>query len=410
MRISTLLRELFGFSRTIYERISIEDEEVIVDVRVRGRARCPGCKRKGPIYDHREARTWRHLDFGGRCCRIRARLRRVQCRRCDTIRAELVPWAAPGLDYTYAFEDLVGWLAQQSSQSMVEQLCRIAWRTVGKIVMRVKDRRSRPIDPEKLGAIGVDELSWRKGHYYVTVVTDLDSGRVIWVGEGKGADTLASFFKEIGPEACARIRHAAIDMSAAYEKAILEYLPNATLVFDRFHVQKLVSEAVDSVRREEWQRLRGTTQGDAIKHSRWALLKNPWNLTQRQGEKLANLQSSNERLYRAYLLKESFAGIYGDLPSTAEASTRLDKWLAWASRSKLEPFQKLARTIRRHRNGILAFFETGYTNGLTEGMNNKARLATRRAYGFHRVQAVMAMIELCCGGIQIPIPHLPAVA
>jgi transposase len=218
---------------------------------------------------------------------------------------------------------------------------------------------------------------------------------------------LAEFFAEIGPLACARIRHVAMDMSEAYAKAVRASVPNAEIVYDRFHVQKLVSAAVDKTRREEWQRLRGTLEGNAIKHTRWALLKSPWNLTQKQDEALARPQSNNQRLYRAYLLKESFVDIYRALPQAGWARRKMSAWLSWASRSKLGALVHAARTIRKHLDGVLAYFRTGYTNSQAEGLNNKARLATRHAYGFHSADAVRAMIELRCSGIHLTMPHLP---
>ncbi len=193
-------------------------------------------------------------------------------------------------------------------------------------------------------------------------------------------------------------------MSAGYEKAIRQYLPNAELVFDRFHVQQLLSKAIDEVRREEWRALRGTSKAKTVKRTRWALLKNPWNLTPKQGAKLASIQKDNTRLYRAYLLKEALADIYRELPYPRQARRRLREWLAWACRSRFAPFVWLARTIRSRFDGVAAYFKTGYTTSASEGLNTKARLATRQAFGFHSANAVRAMIELRCGGIDVQLP------
>ena len=266
-------------------------------------------------------------------------------------------------------------------------------------------RRREPVDWTKVTAIAVDELSFRKGQRYITLVYDLDAGRVLWSKEGRSKATLEAFFAEIGPEACARIRHAAIDMFEAYAQAIQQWLPNATLIYDRFHVQQLASKAMDEVRRAEWRRLRGTEEGRAIKHTRWALLRNPWNVTPKEHEKLSALPKQNRILYRGYLLKEALADIYRRLYSPPWAKRRFNEWISWASRSRLDPFRKLARTIRRCFDGVLAYFETGYTTGLAEGKNTKARLATRQAYGFHSADSVRAMIDLRCTGLFIPLPH-----
>jgi transposase len=193
-----------------------------------------------------------------------------------------------------------------------------------------------------------------------------------------------------------------MDMSAAFIKAVKSAVPNAQLVFDRFHVQQLLSQAVDQVRRQQWRCLRQTDgpAAKALKRSRWALLKNPWNLTTSEQDKLAALQVHNKGLYRAYLLKESFAAIMDRLQPNVVRRMLLD-WLAWASRSRLLPFVRVARTIRKHLDDIVAYVRCRLTNGLVEGFNTKARLATRRAFGFHSAQAVLAMIMLCCSGLHL---------
>lgn len=194
-----------------------------------------------------------------------------------------------------------------------------------------------------------------------------------------------------------------MDMSQAYINAVREAAPHAQIVFDRFHVQQLVSNAVDQCRREEWQRLRAEgdpKSAEALKHTRWALLKKVWNLTPKEEARLATLQETNTALYRAYLLKESFADIM-DRRQPNVVKEKLRSWLGWASRSRLAPFVKAARTIRKHLDDIVAYIRFRLTNGVTEGLGNKARLITRRAYGFHSATAVLAMIMLCCTGLDL---------
>jgi len=215
---------------------------------------------------------------------------------------------------------------------------------------------------------------------------------------------LLGFFEEIGAEACAQIEVVTVDMCQAYITAVEDRLPNAQIVYDRFHVQGLVSAALDETRREEWRRSRGTPEAKSVKHTRWALLKNPWNLTEKQDEALADLPAKNMRLYRGYLLKEAFADVFRRYKSRFWARLRMEEWLAWACRSRLPAFVKAARTIREHLDGILLYFGDRLTNSLSEGINTKARLATRQAYGFHSVAAVQAMIELRCGGVVVPLP------
>lgn len=235
--------------------------------------------------------------------------------------------------------------------------------------------------------------------------TDHLKKRVVWVGEGKGEKTLLKFFDELGPERAKALTHVTMDLGAAYRAAVEARAPQAQKVFDRFHVQKLANEAVDTVRRQEVGLLGEATGGRALKRSRWALLKSPWNLTLRQGQKLSEVARTNKRLYRAYLLKESLAkGL--DYRQRQRAERHLKGWAQWAARSKLKPFVKLSRTIRRFKEGILAYTSTGLSNGLVEGLNNKIRLITRRAFGFHSAEALTAMIHLCCGGLALT-PALP---
>jgi transposase len=311
MRDVTLLRRLLGFPGVTVKSVSIQDVDgaLIVGVKPRGKPRCSRCRKKCPRYDRLPVRTWRHLDFGPRCVWLTAALARVNCKSCGIV-VQAVSFADPRSGFTKEFEEEVGWLLQRCDKTTISTLLRIAWRTVGAIVERLVDRIRPPIDFSALRAISVDELSWRKGHRYVTIVTDLEKGRVIWTGDGKSAESLSAFFKEIGDENCARIRYVALDMSAAYTKAVREALPNAQIVYDRFHVMQLLSQAVDDVRRIEWRNLQDSAAGDSIKHTRYAVLHRPWNVTPEQNETLATLPKLNAKLFRAYLMKEAFAGIY----------------------------------------------------------------------------------------------------
>jgi transposase len=271
--------------------------------------------------------------------------RRVECRE-HGVKVERVPWAAHGSYFTHEFDEMTAWLAQRMDKTATCRLMGINWRTVGTLVERVVQARLDPARLEELYVIGVDELSFRRHHEYVTVVVDHLKKRVVWVGEGKGEKTLQKFFDELGPERTQALTHVTMDLGAAYQAAVNARAPQAQKVFDRFHVQKLASEAVDTVRRQEVGLQGEAAEGRALKKSRWALQKNPWNLTQRQGEKLSEVARTNQRLYRAYLLKESLAkGL--DFRQRKRAEEHLDGWAQWASHSKLKPFVKLSRTIRR---------------------------------------------------------------
>jgi transposase len=282
---------------------------------------------------------------------------------------------------------------------------RIGWVTVGKLIQRVVARQRGDVDRlDNLQVIGVDELSYRRHHEYITVVVDHRRGVVVWAAKGKSADTLKLFFDALGPERCAKLESVTIDMSAAYIKAASEAVPNAKIIFDRFHVQKLANEAVDEVRRAEVQ-ASAPADKKMLKKTRWSLLKNPWNLSDLEDRKLTDLQVTNRRLYRGYMLKEALAAIF-DCSSTTIAGWKLDEWEAWASRSRLEPFVKLAKTVRKHRDGIIEYVRDRLNNGRTEGLNGKARTITRRSYGFHAADSLIAMIFLCCGGIHAYPAHI----
>lgn len=223
--------------------------------------------------------------------------------------------------------------------------------------------------------------------------------------EGRGAETLGRFLDELGPDGCAALEHATIDMAAGYIKALRERVPHVTVVFDRFHVEKLAHEALDEVRRAEVRRLGKTPEARTVKRTRFSLLKSPWNLTRRDKDRLADLQQSNVPIYRGYLLTETLAAALEER-TPAEAEHALRDWLAWASRSKLAPFVRVARTVRKHLDGVLGYVRHRLTNGVVEGINNRLRTIARRAYGFHGPGPLIAMLFLGCGGIRVR-PPLP---
>lgn len=403
MRITSLLKKLLGMKQIVVEGARAEEGVLVIAGRPSWRRpRCSGCGRKRPGYDTLQPRRWRHLDFGGIEVVLEYCPRRVRCHRCGVV-VERVPWAADAVTrFTEDFEQQITYLTQRCDKTSIGYSFRIAWATVGRIVERVV-KRKRPLNPlVNLQYIGVDELSYRKQHHYVTLVSDHQNGCIVWGAEGKGADTLLAFLDELGEEGRARIKVVTMDMSQAYIKAVRERLPLAQIVFDRFHVQQLVNEAVEETRRAEWQRLRAidAAAAQSIKNTRWALLKNPWNLTPAQEDRLATLQRTNSPLYRAYLLKESFASIL-DRRQPGVVKKHLESWLSWASRSRLPAFVRVAQTIRSHLDDIVAYVRWRLTNGLAEGLGNKARLATRRAYGYHSASAVIAMIMLCCSGLTL---------
>lgn len=405
MRIGTLFRKLLGVTELIVATVSFEERGLVLKVRPRWRRpRCGVCRKRVAAYDRRPQRYWRHLSLGRVAVWLAYAPRRVSCKRCG-VRTEHVPWAAAESRFTLDFEELVAFLAQGTDKTKVRDLMGIAWVTVGEIVERVVTRRLDPGRLDGVRSIGVDEFSYRKHHRYLTVVVDHERQRVIWAAPGRSAETLGSFFKELGLERAFEIKTATVDMAGGYLKALRAWLPQAEVVFDRFHVQQLASDALDEVRRSLVAAIEDPQEAQAVKRSRFALLKNPWNLTRRQKEKVSEVQRSNKPLYRGYLLKETLAKALDYLqPKRAEEA--LSEWIAWASRSKLKPFVRVARTIRKHFEGITAYVKTRLTNGIVEGFNNKLRMIARRAFGFHSPDPLISMLYLTCGGIALD-PPLP---
>lgn len=404
MRITTVLRRLVGLKQTVVTGFELSETVLILDVKPTTRTPyCGCCGKKVPhVYDQRE-RTWRHLDFAGLEVRLRYSIRRVECERCGMV-TELVPWAEPNSGFTRPFEEFVGYLAQRTNKTTIASMLGVAWRTVGRIVERVVARHTKGDRLDGLRHIGIDELSYRRHHKYVTIVSDHERSAIVWASEGKSAATLRRFFEELGAERTAQLQSVTTDLSGAYIQVVREVAPSAMLVFDRFHVQRLAHDALDAVRREQVRELKGTAEGKALKRTRWALQKNPWNLNQPEQEKLSLLAKRNRTLYRAYLLKESLVGIL-DRRQYFVVQRKLNEWCGWAVRSRLAPFKKLAGTIRKHASGILNYVSTGFSNGPSEGLNNKARAITRIAFGFHRVESLIAMLFLCCSNVVLHPPR-----
>ena len=407
MRATTLLLELLGLKQTRVIGFQFTPAELLVDVEPA--TRTPRCGRCGAGcskgYDQRE-RRWRHVDIAGLQVVLRYGMRRVDCAECG-VTTELVPWAEPTSPYTRVFEELVAYFAQRTDKTTVSRTMGVAWRSVGNIIQRVVARLGPKNELDSLTHIGIDELSVRKHHQYITVVTDHLTGNIVWAAPGKNAATLTSFFEALGAQRAAKLEVVTIDMSAAYISAVQSMAPQARLVFDRFHVQRLAHDALDQVRRAEVRELKGTPEANELKQTRFPLQKNPWNLTALETEKVALVQQRNQPLYRAYLLKETLAAIL-DGRQVNVARRKLGEWIDWAARSRLEPFAKAARTISKHIEGILGYVATRLSNGRVEGNNGKIRTITRRSYGFANPSSVIALIHLCFSNIKLePLRRYP---
>jgi transposase len=404
VRVTTAYKRMLELPGAWVRDVGFGEQAMIVTVALRRKKPiCAGCGAIGlRIKDHRVKR-WRHLDVGGVRCHVECRLRRLYCPGCGDL-PEMVEWARGGARYTRDFDDLTAWLAQQMNQTQVTRLMRIGWETVGKILERVVAEKLPAGRLDGLELIGVDEVSYGADHKFLTCVANHETGGIVWATEGRNSASLQAFFDGLTDEQKASIRAVSIDMSAGYEKAIRDSLPDAEIAFDPFHVVQLGSKAADQVRRDEYNKHGRSSSGEGkwIKGARYSLLKDTANQSPKQLLKLAEVVTTNKAMYRAFLLYGELRYIYR-LPKE-EAAERLDAWLAWASRSRLKPFIKLARTIRQHKQGVLAAIKLNLSNGRLEALNSKVRLLSHRAYGFHSANALIAMIYLCCAGIQAALP------
>jgi transposase len=381
--------------------------------RQQANGRCGRCRRRARGYDRGEGpRRWRSLDLGTIPVWLEAEAPRVSC-LAHGVTVQAVPWARHGAGHTLGFDDLVAWLATQCSKTAITQLMRIAWRTVGAIITRVwADVEALHDRFAGLSRIGIDEISYKRHHKYLTVVVDHDSGRLVWAKPGRDKATLAAFFDQLGPQRSARISHVSADGAEWISTVVGKQCPNAVRCADPFHVVKWATEALDEVRRDAWNQARGAVtrrragrasgHAKALKGARYALWKNPDNLTTNQQAKLAWIAKTDPRLHRAYLLKEGLRLIFGLDP--AEAPAALDRWIGWARRCRIPAFVALQHRIVKHQASILAAIDHGLSNGRIESVNTKIRLLTRIAFGFTSPDALIALAMLTLGGHPPSLP------
>jgi transposase len=402
---------MLGVADTVVESVAVDlgSGDVVLSVRAKAGAagRCGVCRRRCPGYDRGPGRRrWRSLDLGVIRTWVEADSPRVRCRLHGVVVAS-VPWARHGARHTYAFDDVAAWLVRHTSKSAVSHLLRIAWVTVGAIVTRVvADADAAAGDRlADVRRIGIDEVSYKRGHKYLTVVVDHDTGRLLWAKDGRTKKDLAGFFDLLGEERCAQIALVSADGADWIADVVGLRCPNAQQCMDPYHVVAWANDALDEVRRQVWQTARRTGQtalAQGLKRCRFALWKNPAALTARQENKLAWIAKTNERLYRAYLLKEQLRQVFA--PGGADRILLLDKWLAWASRSKLPAFVDLARRMRRYRAHIANTLAHNLSNARVESINTKIRLLTRIAFGFKSPDALISLTMLHLGGYDIRLP------
>jgi transposase len=402
VRLTTVFNKLLNLQGTRVQTVAFDFDTITVGVvPTAPKHRCPQCKHTSwGSYDGKQ-RQWRHVALGRWRVELSYRICRLVCPEHGVI-TEAVPWAEPESRFTKDFEDLVAWAARDMNQTAVTSLLHISWYTVGNIVRRVVGRTLNEDRLNELYAIGVDEVAYRKGHKYLTVIADHLCGDPVFVTEGRTREAVGQFFDELGPERAEQVAVVTMDMAAPYVEEVKERAPNAEIGFDPFHVVKLANEAIQQVRRAEVRDNKGLPEAAVLKGARWSLLKAPESQTPTDQLRLSLVAAFNQRVYRAYLLKEELRALYTCSPSAAES--HLDAWLSWASRSKLAPFVRVARTLRTYRDGVLAAIRLGLSNGRLEGINNKVGVIKRRSFGFHSAAALISMIYLCCTHLPIHLP------
>ncbi|MCA1734874.1 MAG: ISL3 family transposase [Actinobacteria bacterium] len=402
MRVSTAFNKMLAISGAGVERVEFTEAGIVVGLRLRARThRCP-CGRKAPGYDH-SRRRWRHLDLAACRLYLEADIWRVECRQCGQVRTEAVPWARPGARLSADLEDVIAWLCQRTDKTSVCRLLRVSWEAVQAVVMRVVAEHLDDSRLDGLYHLGVDEISYKRGHQYLTVIADHDRGRVVHVAQGRNHAALQGFFDLLGPERCQQVKAISMDMAKIWREPCAQFIPQADICIDPFHVIRLANIALDSVYTESGRRYGSPVAGRDWRRTRYALRAGAEQLNQDQHQLLNQLRRTRYGLWRAWDLKEGLRDLYR-IVAPEDAAAYLKAWCKSALLSRLRPFRHLARTIQRHFAGIVAAVEHRLSNSRLEGINAKIRLINRRGYGHPNPHHLTAMIYLCLGGITISLP------
>ncbi len=381
-----LLYHAFGVRRYQHVRTAFDRGRVVFTVhQPPDTLRCSACgsdrlTRRGQVLRH-----FKTLPIGGRPTVIALPVQRVGCSRCGAARQVRVAFADAGRSYTRSFERYAASLCRVMTIQDVANHLRVGWDMAKDIHKRYLKRRFRNPKLHKLKRIAIDEISIGKGQRYLTVVLDLDSGAVVFVGQGKGADALIPFFSRLKRTkgGTGRIEAVATDMSPAYTLAVATHLPGAIHVFDRFHVVKLYNEKLSDLRRDICRSVETIEDKQLLKGTRWLLLKNPQNLDDQRNERkrLDDALRINQPLATAYYMKEDLRRFW-DQPGKAAAEGFVDDWIARAQASGIAMLKTFAKTLMRHRRGLLAWYDAPISTGPLEGTNNKIKTLQRQAYGF----------------------------
>jgi transposase len=403
--ILNLVQRYPGFVFCGFELTDIFTKTLEVEIRPRvgSRPTCSKCNEKGPGYDTLETRRFEFIPLWGIAVVFLYAMRRVGCRRCG-VTVEAVPWASGKSSLTKAYAYFLAAWAKRMSWSEVAVSFNTSWESVFRSVKMVVEWGLAHRCLDGIKSIGVDEILWLKGKF-LTVVYQIDEGsiRLLWLGKDRKVKTLLKFFRQFGRERTKALRFVCSDMWQPYLKVIAKKAKQALNILDRFHIMSNMNKEIDEVRRQEVKDLKAKGLGEVLKHARWTLLKRPENRTPAQDTKLAELVRYNLRAVRAHLLREEFQQFWEYL-SPFWAGAFLDRWCTRVLRSRLEPMKKIARSLRSHRDLILNWFHAReqVSLGATEGMNNKLKVITRRAYGLRTYGAMEIALYDALGDLPDP--------
>jgi transposase len=400
------LEKIFGTALGIKEPIYIESVEfknselhIYLNFYKGTKFACPVCEKgKCAVHDTIE-KTWRHLNFFQYQCYLHFALARIKCLKCG-VHQYKPDWSRPESGFTALFEAFVIMLAKGGMPySEMSRIVGEGDKRLRRIVDHYVEKAYKSKDLGTVTSVGIDETSSKKGHNYVTVVTDHSNGDVIYVTEGKDSETIRKFAEELPKHGgkSENITEITIDMSTAFIKGATETFPDAEITFDRFHVMKLLNEALDAVRRSEQK------QNPLLKKSRYVWLKNRNNLSKSQLETLQNLENENLETAKAYQLKCTFQDIYANAKTADEAELLLDSWIDLAWNSGLEPMQDFADTLREHWYGIIRFWSSRLTSGICEGVNSVIQEIKRVARGYRNMSNFINTIYLRASKIKLPL-------
>jgi len=410
MRVETILNRVQKQPGFVYGTIRCIQAHGAgaLEVEVRGRAgrrpTCSGCGQPGPGYDTLPPRQYEFVPLWGLAVFFSYARRRVDCRTCG-VRAETVPWAEGKHHLTTTYAWFLARWAKRLSWTEVAAVFRTTWEHVFAAVEMAVTWGQVHRDVTGITAIGIDEIQWHRGHHYLTLVYQLDVGRkrLLWLGPDRTVKTLLRFFRWLGKDRSAALRFVCSDMWKPYLRVVAKKAGHALHILDRFHIMSHMSKAIDEVRAQEARDLKAHGYAPVLKHTRWLLLKRPEHLTEKQEPRLAELLRYNLRAVRSYLLREDFQ-FFWTYVSPTWAGRFLDRWCTRTLRSQIGPMKTVARMLRRHRALLLNWFRAKGTmsSGAVEGFNTKAKLTTRKAYGFRTFRAIEIALYHTLGALPEP--------